>query len=302
MITRRGVLKLLAGGWFAGLALLGYATGAEAMGRPRATRIRLAPKRWAPGLRLRVAVLSDIHACDPWMGPDRIRAICAEANALQADLILLLGDYATSMKLVTGYPPFAETAAALSTLRARLGVHAILGNHDYWADPDFQEERSETSVMGEALTEAGIPVYVNRAVRIDNDGQPFWLAGLGDQMAYRPSRRFNRRGFVGIDDLETTLSGIADDAPVILMAHEPYVFPAVPERVALTLSGHTHGGQINFFGWAPFVDNPADLAHLYGHYRGEHGDLVVSRGIGCSAIPMRIGAWPEIVLLELGEA
>lgn len=300
MITRRGLLKLMASAWFAGLAVIGYATGAEALGTPRVTRIALMPRGWTPGLRLRLVVLSDIHACEPWMDADRIRSICALANGLEGDLVLLLGDYASSMDFVTGYPPMSDTAAALSTLRAPLGVHAVLGNHDYWDDPDFQTGAKATTRVGEALERAGIPVHVNSAIRLEKEGVPFWLAGLGDQMAYRPSRRFGRRGFVGIQDLDRTLASVTDDAPVILMAHEPYVFDAVPERVSLTLSGHTHAGQINFFGWAPLVGNPDDRAHLYGHYDNGRSQLVVSRGLGCSAIPMRIGSWPEIMLIELG--
>ncbi len=300
MITRRGLLKLMASAWFTGLAVMSYATGAEALGKPRVTRLAITPARWTPGLKLRAVVLSDIHACMPWMGPERIAEIAAEANGLGADIVLLLGDYATSMKLVTGYPSFQETAAALSTLKAPLGVHAILGNHDYWADPAFQAGESRESRVAAALEAAGIPVYVNRAVQLRHQGRPFWLAGLGDQLAYRPSQQFRRRSFVGIEDLAATLGGVDDDAPVLLMAHEPYVYPFLPDTVSLTLSGHTHGGQINLFGWAPFVDNPDDLAHLYGHYRSGPGDLVVSRGLGCSAVPMRLGAWPEIMLLEIG--
>lgn len=300
MITRRGLLKLMASAWFAGLAVVSYATGAEALGSPRVTRMTLRPRGWTPGLRLRIVLLSDIHACEPWMSPARIRSICAEANDLGGDLVLLLGDYASSMDFVTGYPPFSETAAALATLQAPLGVHAVLGNHDYWADPAFQTGQVSTIEMQQALERAGIPVLVNSAVRLEKDGLAFWIAGLGDQMAYRPSRRFGRRGFVGIEDMDAALQPVTDQAPVILMAHEPYVFDRVPDRVCLTLSGHTHAGQINVFGWAPFVGNPDDRAHLYGHYDNGRSELVVSRGLGCSAIPMRIGSWPEIMLLELG--
>lgn len=302
MITRRGLLKLLASGWFAALATAAYATGGEALGSPRVTRLAIKPPRWPEGLHLKIVALGDVHACDPWMSPDRIAAICATANDLKGDITLLLGDYASSMNLVTGYPPFGETARALATLRAPLGVHAILGNHDYWADPDFQAGHRKTCRMDEALAAAGIPVYVNRSVRLEKDGAPFWLGGLGDQMAYRPSRRHGRPGFIGIEDMAEVLSGVSDDAPLILMAHEPYAYPTLPARVNLMLSGHTHGGQMNFLGWTPFLDNPLDRAYAYGHFRGENSDLFVSRGLGCSAIPMRIGCWPEIVLLEIGKS
>lgn len=300
MITRRGVLKLMASAWFAGLALVGYATGAEALGRPRITRLSLVPPRWTPGLKLRLVLIGDVHGCEPWMEPERIASICAEANALEGDMILLLGDYASSMKFVTGYPPHAETARALSTLAAPMGVHAILGNHDYWADPAFQAGESDRCAMHAALEAVGIPVYLNHALRLERDGHAFWLAGLGDQMAYRPNREQGRSHFAGLQNLPNTFAGIPRDEPVILMAHEPYVFEEIGDQVNLMLSGHTHGGQINFFGWTPFVANPLDRRHRYGLYHGEGCDLVVTRGLGCSALPVRLGAWPEIMVLEIG--
>lgn len=300
MISRRGFLKLAATGWFAAVSLAAYASGVEAMGTPRVERLVLTPPRWTPGLKLKVVVLADFHACEPWMSAERIASICDEANALEGDVILLLGDYASSMKFVTGKVEHSATAAALAPLRAPLGVHAVLGNHDYWQDRSFQVDPTRKTDVQEALEAAGIPVYVNQAIRLEKDGMPFWLAGLGDQIALRRRSAEGDLDFIGIEDMAATLAQVTDDAPLIMMAHEPYVFNQSPDRINLMVSGHTHGGQINFLGWAPFVFNRPDKQFLVGHIVDQDRHLFVSRGLGCSAIPLRIGAWPEIVVMDLG--
>src|SRR6202012_1759397 len=102
---------------------------------------------------------------------------------------------------------------------APLGVHAILGNHDYWSDEAVQRDGKGVTVARRALEAAGVPVYENDAVRLTKGDRPFWLAGLGDQLAYAPARRFRPLRRVGVDDLSATLNKITDDAPVILLAH-----------------------------------------------------------------------------------
>ncbi|MDB5997077.1 MAG: ykuE, partial [Pseudomonas sp.] len=92
----------------------------------------------------------------------------------------------------------------------------------------------------------------------------------------------------------------ADDAPVLLLAHEPDIFPKVPDRVSLTLCGHTHGGQISIFGWRPWAASRGSRRHPAGYYNVDGHELIVSRGLGCSVVPVRFGNWPEIVLIELG--
>ena len=113
--------------------------------------------------------------------------------------------------------------AGVAGLKAPLGVHAILGNHDWWDDRQVQREGQGPTVARRALEAAGIPVYENDAQRIFKDGRAFWLAGLGDQLAYVPARRFRPVRHIGVDDLAKTMAKITDDAPVILMAHEPDV-------------------------------------------------------------------------------
>lgn len=299
MLTRRGFLKFVWRGALLAAAMAGYPL-AEAMAWPRVTEYKFTPPNWTPGLKLRIAVISDIHACEPWMSAERIKGICDQANALDADLILLLGDYVSGMNLVTDYVHSSEWSKAMAGLEAPLGVRAILGNHDHWEDLTFQRDPSVATIAQKALEAAGIPVYINSVVRLEKDGRPFWLAGLGDQVALRPGKRFNRTGWAGIDKLQATLDIVTDASPVILMAHEPDIFPRVPERVSLTLSGHTHGGQINIFGWKPVVPSRYGARYAGGHIEEGGRHLVVSRGLGCSMIPVRLMTRPELVLLELG--
>ena len=181
-------------------------------------------------------------------------------------------------------------------------MHAVLGNHDWWDDFEAQRTRRGPTKAHLALSKAGIPVYENKAIRIRHAGAAFWLAGLGDQWAFFPNKRGRWRdmNFDGRDDLPGTLAQVTDDAPVLLMAHEPDIFPHVPHRVAVTLSGHTHGGQINLLGYAPAVPSKYGARYAYGHIVEDNRNLIVSSGLGCSLIPFRLGAPPEIVQLKLG--
>jgi predicted MPP superfamily phosphohydrolase len=267
----------------------------------RLTQYSLSPRQWPADFPLRVAVIADIHACDPWMSLDRIETIVERTNALNADVIVMLGDYVAGHRHVTRFIPAREWATVLAGLKAPLGVHAILGNHDYWDDKAVQRVGQGTTVARRALEAVGIPVYENDVQRLTKDGRSFWLAGLGDQLAYLPARRFRQVGHVGVDDLGATLAKVTDDAPVILLAHEPDVARRVPSRVALQLSGHTHGGQVRLLGWSPAVPVKHGMRLAYGHMRTKC-DVIVSGGLGCSIMPFRLGVPPEIVLVSLGKA
>lgn len=192
-------------------------------------------------------------------------------------------------------------ATVLAGLKAPLGVHAILGNHDYWDDHIVQRDGRGVPTARRALEAVGIPVYENDVVRLSKNGQPFWLAGLGDQLAYWPARRHHRVSRIGIDDLGATLAEVTDDAPVILLAHEPDIAMRVPPRVALQLSGHTHGGQVRLLGWSPIVPSRYGNRLAYGHVRTAC-DVIVSGGLGCSIMPVRIGVPPEIVQVTVSAA
>ncbi|MBB4480218.1 metallophosphoesterase [Rhizobium etli] len=300
MITRRGFFKVLGGGIAGVMSLGGYAFAYEPLARLGIARYRLTPPGWTPGLKLRVVALADIHACEPWMSENRITAICHRANELEGDVTVLLGDYASGMNMVTQYVHSSRWSKSLATLRAPLGVHAIMGNHDWWEDRTAQKNGGMETFGHRAFADVGIPVYGNRAVRLEKDGRGFWLAGLEDQLALLPGRKWGRTRMLGLDDLDGTMAQVTDDAPVILLAHEPDIFPRVPERVSLTLSGHTHGGQIRFLGRSPIVPSRYGNRYAYGHIVEDGRNIIVSGGLGCSIAPVRFGVPPEIVVIDLG--
>ena len=298
MISRRHFFRFLAGLGALSASTTAYGFGIEPVLRLRVARYDISPPQWPAGFPLKIAVVADVHACDPWMSLQHIEAIVERTNALQADIIVMLGDYVAGHRHVTRRIPAGEWAPVLAGLKAPLGVHAILGNHDWWEDKTVQREGRGVTVARRALEAAGIPVYENDARRLSKDGRPFWLAGLGDQLAYLPALRFRPVRRIGVDDLTATLAKVADDAPVILLAHEPDVAVRVPARVALQLSGHTHGGQIRLFGWSPVAPTRYDK-FVYGYTR-TNCDVIVSGGLGCSIMPFRLGVPPEIVLVTLG--
>jgi predicted MPP superfamily phosphohydrolase len=256
------------------------------------------------------------------MGRRRIRSVVEATSRLDADIIVLLGDYVAGHRYVTGWVHSDVWAPELGRLKAPLGVHAVLGNHDWWEDRDAQRRGHGPTVARRALESAGIKVYENDAVRLQKAQHAFWLAGLGDQLALLPNAAWGRRRFAGVDDLPGTLAKATDDAPVILLAHEPDIFPRVPERVALTLSGHTHGGQVRLFGYSPVVPSRFGNRYAYGHIvenaqtdpsmedeprhpplrAGAERSLIVSGGLGCTILPVRFGVPPEIVLVDVATA
>jgi uncharacterized protein len=297
MLDRRRVLKTLAGLFWAVIGTSGYAVAWEPS-RQRVTRYGLTPRGWPEGRQLRLAIISDLHIGGPHVPLSRVTEIVAAANALKPDLTLLLGDFIASRTPHASDPPMRDWAGELARLSARSGVFAILGNHDWWHDVPTQKNRAGPTRVGQALQAAGITLLENRATRLETAAGPLWLAGLGDQIAFLPRVRGLPHG---IDDLPGTLAQIADDgAPAIMMAHEPDAFARMPDRIALTLSGHTHGGQVRLFGWSPIVPSRYGNRYAYGHVRQGGRDLIVSAGIGTSKLPIRFGVPPEIVLVELG--
>jgi predicted MPP superfamily phosphohydrolase len=273
--------------------LAGYAVGVEPGLRPAVRRYAVAPPRWPAGLTLRIGVIADIHACEPWMPAERIRGIAEQCNALDPDLILLLGDFNAGHRIVTGPVMPAAWADALSVLRAPLGTYAILGNHDWWHGPVPGMPGGPEDVR-RALRSIGVEVLENRAVPLHKDGCRFWLAGLVDLMSHGRLALAERI----VADISSTLRQVRDDAPVIMLVHEPNGFRHMPDRVSLTLSGHTHGGQIVVPGVGPIVT--PSRRYNYGHIVEDGRHLIVSGGLGESGVPARVGVPPEILDVALG--
>ena len=300
MVNRRRFLTGT-GALAAGLAGLGgYASVVEAGTRLDLTSYDVASPGWPADLPLKIAVIADIHACEPWMPAERIGAIVDLANAQKPDLTVLLGDFVGAQHFVTRYMPPGAWAEQLARLEAPLGVYAILGNHDWWSaaiptDPPDNAQSIRNAVLG-----AGIPVLENKAVPLSFNGRRFWLVGLGDQLAHRVGRHHVR----GNDDLGSALRQIDDDAPAILLAHEPFVFPRVPDRIALTLCGHTHGGQVRLPIVGPLFVPTLHHAkpYVYGLYAEGARRMIVSGGLGTSQVPVRFLCPPEVVCVTLNGA
>lgn len=294
-IGRRAFLQSAASVVWAASGLGSYAFAFEPGLRLKIASYNVAPPNWPTGLTLRAAVLADIHACEPWMPAARVRAIAELANALQPDIIFLLGDFSGGHTIMTSAVMPEEWGEALSALRAPLGSYAVLGNHDWLHGPLPNMPADDAAGVRNALIAANIRVLENHAVRLSKQGQPFWVAGLGDQIA---GPRGTRRG---VDDLPGTMAQIADSAPVIMLAHEPFIFRRMPDRVALTLSGHTHGGQVNLpFAETRYTRSFADL--VYGHIVQNNRNLIVSGGLGTSHAPVRFLRPPELVAVTIGAA
>jgi len=298
LLTRRKFMLTGAGALLGAAGFGSWAFALEPGFMLNVTTYNLTPEGWPANLRMKAVVIADVHACEPWMSVERIRHICEVANALQPDVIFLLGDYQAGMRMVTKAVYPEEWGEAMSVLKAPLGVYGVLGNHDIWHGvlPGVKGDEGET--VARTLTQASVRVLHNEAVRLSKDGAHVWVAGLADQM-YNWDR--GRRRWVGLDDLDGALARVTDDSPVILLAHEPFIFPRVPKRVSLTLCGHTHGGQIML----PFIGNPLLLrrikaAYAYGHVIEDGRHMIVSAGLGTSIIPARFMRPPEIVQINLG--
>jgi predicted MPP superfamily phosphohydrolase len=262
--------------------LLGLILGVWAFWwEPRRLVVREVPLELAGWPRemsgLRVALLTDLHVGGPFNGLPRLREVVRRTNERHPDLILLLGDYMKGHILGQVVTP-QEMAPEMGQLEAPLGVFAVLGNHDHW----FNGRR-----VARALQNAGITVLEDQARRVSFRGAGFWIGGISDFWEGRP-------------DFRGTLKQVTDDAPVILMTHNPDLFPKTPARVSLLLAGHTHGGQVRFpFLGALVVPSIYGNRYLAGHVeeRGQH--LFVATGIGMSYLPVRFGVPPEVTILKI---
>ena len=135
-------MKTLGLGTVSSAALASYAFVIEPLWRLIVTRYALQPANWTRGLKLKVAILADIHACNPWMSIGRLEQIVERTNRLKPDITLLLGDFSAgiSSRFVTSYVHSSDWAPVLAKLEAPLGRYAILGNHDWWEDKTAQKQ------------------------------------------------------------------------------------------------------------------------------------------------------------------
>ena len=242
------------------------------------TTIALA--EWPAAWRgLRVAAISDVHAGSFYVGYPKLEQLANLTNAAHPDLVVLLGDYVCHRRPREDVEKPDNLARSLARLRAPLGVVAVLGNHDHWMDGRRVRRAFEAN---------GIRVLDNEVLRLDRGGQPLWLAGIADALTGNPR--------VG-----ATLALVPKGQPVVALTHNPDLFDhEIPDRVLLTLAGHTHGGQVRL----PIVGClivPSAYGQRYAQGTVVEGrrTLFVTPGVGTSIAPIRFGVPPEISLLTL---
>lgn len=227
-----------------------------------------------------IAQLSDIHI-GLFVGDPELRAAEALVQKARADMIVLTGDLIDSNARYA--PELGKLSRRLKPL-ARHGVVAIPGNHDYFAGID--------AVM-DTLTLAEARVLRNDGLVIGDAGGAFALLGVDDVWAKRMNVNAG-------PDLDLALRAIPLDLPRILLCHNPVYFPEAAGKVALQLSGHTHGGQVNL------IVRPADWVLPYGYVAGQYekngSRLYVNRGFGTAGPPSRVGAPPEVSRIVLVSA
>lgn len=227
---------------------------------------------------LRIDAVSDIHTGSFGNGLDNLDRVVARLAASDSDVVVLLGDYVIFKVLFGGYVSGDEMGPHLRPLIAKKRVYGVLGNHDWWKGGE---------AVSRAFAAAGVEMIDNASAGVEIDGCRFHFAGIGDELAGSP-------------DITGAFAGIPDGAPVIALAHEPATFARIPARTALTISGHTHGGQVNPFSSPWRTDAYAPTSHwLRGQVRDGERLLFVTPGIGTSIMPIRIGVRPEISRLTL---
>lgn len=225
--------------------------------------------------RLRVAVLTDFHY-DPLHEAEFFARIVAETNATGPDLVLLLGDFISEVAA-----PAADLTPILAQLHAPLGIKAVLGNHDCWHGP---------VQIAKHLERQGIEVLRNRLVRFPTADGELCLAGLDSVWGGNPDPR--------------VLRALRPGERLLMAHHEPDFIdelpPALRDKIALQVSGHTHGGQICAPGGVVLQRPSYGERYSRGLYRlSPQTQLYVSRGLGTVGIHARLFCRPEIALLTL---
>jgi len=281
-----GVIALLIGS----LALYSYYIGARGFVVVEET---LAVPNWSPELDgFRVLAISDIHAGSNYAPEERLRYMVEQANAQNADIIVLLGDYVSESKLDRrrlNLPegedgselriPVATFAEIFGGFRARHGVFSVIGNHDNWHNG--RKIRAE-------LERVGIRVLENEIAEVSVAENIVRIWGIEDLWK-------NRR--VPTDTFEQ----LTDKRNVIAITHNPDSLLQTPSQIALMFAGHSHGGQMNWPLFGP-IAAVNDARFMDGHAVADGKHVYVTSGVGTSVIPFRLRVPPEIAVVTINSA
>jgi len=269
--------------FIAALALLGIVAAigyrnARADPIVRHLDVRLAD--YPPGAApVRIVLFADVHVHGPDMPPARVGRLVDQINALRPDIIVAAGDFVGNNWIGADYP-VTEAIAPLARLKARLGNFAVLGNNDHVAG---------VAAVTRALNSAHFRVLNNEAVTAG----PIALGGLDD----RKDKTFKQ---VRKNEQATYSAMLRTPGARVLIAHTPDYFPTVPPSIALMLVGHTHCGQIALPLVGPIITG-SDYGRKYacGLYRRGDETLVVTGGLGTSHLPLRLGAPPDVWVIDV---
>jgi uncharacterized protein len=235
--------------------------------------ISISPAGWPKGLRgLKVLLLSDIHT-GPFLKPEILADIVESLMELRPDLVAIAGDIVSAgARDLDGFLPALEPLA-----HAPLGAWYCHGNHDYFG--------GDAGLVRENLNSIGITTLKNESTVLTHNRARFVLGGIDDRILGQPDwhQLVSRHGL-----------------PDLLLAHNPDSFyEAETLSIPLTLSGHTHGGQIRFRNSRPIVRH-SQFCLDEGAYAYKNSLVIVSRGLGSVGLPWRYGADPEAVMIEIG--
>lgn len=228
----------------------------------------------------KVIFISDIHL-DKYFTHKHLKELIIKINERNPDIILLGGDY-THKEPFYSVPFFEE----ISKLKSKYGIYTVLGNHDHWED---------ASLIQNGFLKSGFNICDNGSYWIKEGTDSIKIGGVGDLWEDKQV-------------LENTIYDVVKEDFCILLSHNPdYIKMMDSEKIDLMLSGHTHAGQVTFFGlWAPIMPGTfhpkyetSDKNLRYGWKRKNNIDLYITSGIGMGGFPFRFFARPEIVEITL---
>jgi hypothetical protein len=247
------------------------------------TRHEVAVRDLPPEFRgFRIVHLTDLHAgrAMPW---SYLHEVVALANSHQPDLVAVTGDF-----IHKGYKAVDKVAVAVGELTATHGVLAVLGNHDFAVRNalGFRRYRRLHLAVQTALAARGVRVLRNENWVLRRGAAELHVAGVDDLWS-------------GVCDPHRALDGQRADVPRVLLAHNPRTVEHLGgHRADLVLSGHTHGGQVNWPGVGRILLNRNGRRFAEGWYRYQNSYLYVNRGVGFG-FRFRFGVRPELAVMEL---
>lgn len=227
----------------------------------------------------KIIFLSDIH-CNSDFDLNRVDKLVTRVNTLDADMIILGGDYIGSNEQY-----FEPVLESMGKIKGKDGIYGILGNYDYVADTYKGYGKTMNT-----MTSYGITPLISDYSLIKKEDTTLKIIGV-EYLLY-----------LDRDKLDELLLDTNDSDFTILVSHSPDIVYYIEDLsgIDLMLSGHTHGGQVTLFGtWAPESFMGTKSPYRSGHYIKDDTNIIVSNGIGTSIFPIRFFSFPQIVIITL---